>query len=423
MAIPAYFFPSTVASTSDAIDFGSFDNPCVGDTSLCFGATVHILSNPPAGNDARIICKQAGSSDTQHEFMLSLINTNALRVRLRAGGSTATIISANNLIPFDQTFRIACTYDGASIRAWINGVETTSGSFPATKTGSLNAVANSELWLGNGLPGSRNMRGYIGEGFGDIYWEPERLKAWGAGEPLGNLLRRPFFWADGDEWAQEGRTKDRWIANRAQGYPGVPKAGFVEQDVYSALMPEADRRVFVPVVFPDFPILDSGGELGLVREVGETLEAAEGLVTIVAASVVRVVAETAEILESVADGLAALVIRAVAETLHAIEGLARMLGLTRPATETLNLSEAPLAGRVLARLVAEVSQGVELRLRALGATRIVAEIGNPTEATAQVKNFAEGAKLVIKLVGRMALATPLAALRRTVISLTGKIES
>lgn len=252
--IPAYFFPSTVASTSDVIDFGVFDNPFVGSASLCFGVALHPISNPPAGNDARWITKQAGTAAAQHELMLGFINTNAVRCRLSAGGSTATVVSANNLAPFNETHRWAITYDGVTIRLWKDGIEQTSGGFPAAKTGNLDAVASSDLQIGNGTGAALSIEGHIAECFIDRFWEPPRLLEWGRGEHLGNLLRAPFFWLNGDQWAPAGRSANKTVRNRAEGY--VPRSGFVEVDVDSTLMPDVDRRDFIALPFVNFPPLD-----------------------------------------------------------------------------------------------------------------------------------------------------------------------
>lgn len=459
MGIPSIFWPST-GVTSDGIRFGPVSPLYVGGSKVTIGVRCYRTHQPAGSNDGRLIAFANGVNTANHSLMIGELSSQ-FRVRIKTGASTSTYVSANGVFLDETYYDWVVTYDGATVRLYRNGVEMTSGAFPATETGALEAVTSMNLTIGNNQTGgNRPFGGHLADPFTDWHvWEPARVAAYHAGEDLSNLIVAGDFWSRLDEWP-DGSGASRGIANGAQGSP----IGFGETlgPLEGRTMPGIDRRAFVQVTFQDFPVLDAGtagsvllrviGEAAqgaegrtspraLARPLAETAQASEALIP--ARALARARMDTVETTESVVDSLAAIIVRAVAETRQATESLARTLGLirawtdsvqtaeakararslTRPVAERADKSEGAFGSRLLAQLATEMSEGVEMRLRALLLTRTAGETANPTESAAQVRNFAEGAKMVIDLVGQVALATPLSALRRTVIRLTGKTDN
>lgn len=99
-------------------------------------------------HDARIVSKATGSSDAEHWFMLSTLDTGGakrLRFRLKAGGVTTTLIaSSGDLLPGQWT-HVAALYDGNAMKLYRNGLLV--GSTP--KTGLIDSAPGVTTAIGN----------------------------------------------------------------------------------------------------------------------------------------------------------------------------------------------------------------------------------------------------------------------------------
>jgi len=118
----------------DYVDVGSID---ISGEALTLTAWIYPgqLGNCRA-NDCRIISKATDTPEQDHYWMLSTIkvgNETRLRFRLKAGGSTSTLIASSGDLMDGELFHAAATYDGATMRLYKNGLEV--GSL--AKTGSI----------------------------------------------------------------------------------------------------------------------------------------------------------------------------------------------------------------------------------------------------------------------------------------------
>ncbi len=116
--------------------------------------------------DCRIISKAVDVNRDDHYWMLSTVSSGAntvLRFRLKTNGSTiTTTLSATAGILSDNTwYHAAATYDGATMKIYLDGNEV--GSTP--KTGSITTNAAADTWIGNNpaLATNRPWKGGIDE--------------------------------------------------------------------------------------------------------------------------------------------------------------------------------------------------------------------------------------------------------------------
>ncbi|MEM9464127.1 MAG: FG-GAP-like repeat-containing protein, partial [Actinomycetota bacterium] len=85
--------------------------------------------------DARIVSKSTSTAANDHLWMLSTFRQDSLRFRLRTddGGGTTTLISDRFILDTGTWHHVTATYDGTTMRLWLDGVEV--GSTP--KSGSV----------------------------------------------------------------------------------------------------------------------------------------------------------------------------------------------------------------------------------------------------------------------------------------------
>ena len=110
--------------------------------------------------DCRIISKSTGGAEQDHYFMLSTTKVGSqvyLRFRLKAGGSTSTLIASTGNLTNGEKFHVAATYDGSTMRLYKNAQEV--GSL--AKTGLIDANNTVETWLG-GTPGNATQHPWKG---------------------------------------------------------------------------------------------------------------------------------------------------------------------------------------------------------------------------------------------------------------------
>ncbi len=109
--------------TDDYVDLGSFD---VAGSGLTMAAWFKADSFPGKYQDPRIISKAAGTAANDHVFMLGTIKSGSdtvLRARVRVNGATTTLVASSGKLRTGVWQHAAATYDGSSLRLYLNGVE------------------------------------------------------------------------------------------------------------------------------------------------------------------------------------------------------------------------------------------------------------------------------------------------------------
>ncbi|MEM6628656.1 MAG: LamG-like jellyroll fold domain-containing protein [Bacteroidota bacterium] len=96
-------------------------------------------------SDARFISKAFGQQDGEHLWMLSALQGDKLRYRLKTDGNTTTLIAPSETLTTGSWTHIAAVYDGAFMRLYQDGVQVAA----TPKTGTIDSDPNVALALGN----------------------------------------------------------------------------------------------------------------------------------------------------------------------------------------------------------------------------------------------------------------------------------
>jgi len=120
-------------------DLGSFDIP--GD-QLTLMAWFN--ADDFGVKDGRFVSKSTGEDEQDHWWMLSTRRGKFLRFRLKAGGTTTTLVEDADRLPTGTWVHAAVTYDGATMRIYRDGALTGS----TAKTGAIDAAPGVTAWVG-----------------------------------------------------------------------------------------------------------------------------------------------------------------------------------------------------------------------------------------------------------------------------------
>ncbi|MCP4543857.1 MAG: hypothetical protein GY832_42630 [Chloroflexi bacterium] len=107
--------------------------------------------------DARFVSKATDSSEQGHYWMVSAFNGSALRFRLKAGGSTDTLMSGSGVIQAGEWVHVAATFDGAAMRIYMGGTAVAS----VDKTGNMATGTNVPAALGAQPQGGNEFDGLL----------------------------------------------------------------------------------------------------------------------------------------------------------------------------------------------------------------------------------------------------------------------
>jgi PKD repeat protein len=125
----------------DYVDLGILD---VAGSALTMAAWIR-----PDGfltDDGRILSKSTGTAEQDHFFMLSTVDSGGykLRFRLKAGGSTTTLVASSGALSTGQWVHAAAVYNGSAMILYLNGTEVGR----VAKTGALTTGATVPVAIG-----------------------------------------------------------------------------------------------------------------------------------------------------------------------------------------------------------------------------------------------------------------------------------
>ncbi len=143
----------------DHVDVGPILNYPTESVSVAAWFSSDALAN--CGSfDCRIASKATDTSESEHYLMLSTVKIGGdvrLRFRLKAGGTTQTLIASVGNIQNGVWYHVAATYDGATMKLYMDGVEVGS----VVKTGIIDLAPAVDFWIG-GNPDSPTSRPWEG---------------------------------------------------------------------------------------------------------------------------------------------------------------------------------------------------------------------------------------------------------------------
>jgi hypothetical protein len=136
--------------TNDFLGLSPFD---VVGSGITISAWVK-NSSLPGGVDQRFVSKANGTAEGDHYWMLGTWweggTRSRLRFRLRTGTVTSTLIATSSELVPNVWYHAAATYDGATMRLYLNGVQVAS----MNKTGSVATGASVPVTFGRNPEGS-----------------------------------------------------------------------------------------------------------------------------------------------------------------------------------------------------------------------------------------------------------------------------
>lgn len=109
--------------------------------------------------DGRVISRANGTAADNHDYMISTVSVGAesrLRARLNTG-STTTLVASSGALQVGSWYHTAMTYDGATMRLYLDGAEVASTPL----TGTLQSSPSSSATIGN-QPGGIGERPFDG---------------------------------------------------------------------------------------------------------------------------------------------------------------------------------------------------------------------------------------------------------------------
>ena len=139
------------------VDAGGLD---VSGTAITLAARIRVDSFGGGGQDGRTVSTATGIQERDHYWMISTWRVGKavrLRFRLKAGGSTSTLVAESGDVRLGTWFHVAAVYDGRTMRLFKDGKEVGATS----KTGEIAIDPKVAVWIGDNPPatGSRPFQG------------------------------------------------------------------------------------------------------------------------------------------------------------------------------------------------------------------------------------------------------------------------
>ena len=175
-------FAIRLDGSDDYIDLGVLD---VVGSELTLSTWFNADSYPGSAKDPRLISKASGTAGNAHIFMLGTIKVGTavrLRTRVRVGGLTTTLIAGSGNLAIGTWHHGAMTYDGSTLRLYLDGVEVGSTSL----SGPVDMDASVPVAVGAQPPGAGGK--YFPGLMDDVRITERALSASEIGDLLGSNL-------------------------------------------------------------------------------------------------------------------------------------------------------------------------------------------------------------------------------------------
>jgi len=129
------------SDTSAGFSGGSNDRVQVGSFNVTgSGITLLAWFRADSFGDVRFISKATSTSPSDHTWMLGIDNNTTLECRLKIDGTTRQVSASVSTLSAGSWYFAAATYDGSTIRVYLNGTEVGTGSYSGSISTSSAAV-------------------------------------------------------------------------------------------------------------------------------------------------------------------------------------------------------------------------------------------------------------------------------------------
>ncbi len=139
---------------NDRIVFGACDLTNGGDV---MSISLWIKPDFVTGMERTLIAKTVGPTAADHVWSIALINSTALRFRLKTGGTTTELSTAPSSLSGGTWYHMVAVYDGTQMRVYTNG--SLMGAVP--KSGSIGYHPQAPASLGATSTGTEPFSGWI----------------------------------------------------------------------------------------------------------------------------------------------------------------------------------------------------------------------------------------------------------------------
>ncbi|MEM1207472.1 MAG: LamG-like jellyroll fold domain-containing protein, partial [Acidobacteriota bacterium] len=181
----------------DRVDLGSFD---LGGDALTI--TFWFRADDFGQMDGRFVSKASGVQEQDHLWMVSTIavgSESRLRFRLKAGGTTSTLIAGSGDLQPGAWIHAAAVYDGQEMRLYLDA----ESAGTLAKTGSVSTDPAVPVAIGDQPQGSRPFDGSIDEvRIYDRALTADELRVLLTGEGVCGLFTDGFETGDLTRWSQ-----------------------------------------------------------------------------------------------------------------------------------------------------------------------------------------------------------------------------